>query len=115
MALIPKEAQIQRAIIDRLRFLGVLAVHVANEGQRSAKAGKRLKGEGMRPGFPDLLCYQDGRHALLEVKRPKYRPSSVSDNQHECHALLAEQGFAVAIVTSQDEAIDALRIAGFRV
>jgi len=115
MALVPKEAQIQRAIIDRLRFLGVLAVHVANEGKRSERAGARLKGEGMRPGWPDLACYQDGRHALLEVKRPGYRPSSVSDNQRACHALLDEHGFPVAIVTSQDEAVDALRMAGFRV
>jgi len=112
---VPKEAQIQRAIMARLQFLGVLAVHIPNEGKRSARAGQRLKGEGMRPGWPDIAAYQNGRHALLEVKRPGYRPSAVSDSQKDCHALLDEHGFPVAIVTSQDEAIDALRIAGFRV
>lgn len=110
---VPKEAQIQRAILDRLRLRGVLCVHVANEGQRSARTGARLKGEGMRSGWPDLACYQAGRHALLEVKRPGYRPSAVSANQRECHALLEGQGFAVAIVTSQDEAVEALRMMGF--
>ena len=111
----PKESLVQRAILDRLRFLGVLAVHIPNEGKRSARSGQRLKGDGMRAGWPDLACYQNGRHALLEVKRPGYTASSVSQNQRECHAILDEHGFPVAIVTSQDEAVDALRLAGFRV
>lgn len=105
------EALIQRAIIDRLRLLGVLAVHIPNEGKRTAATGRRLKGEGMRPGFPDLVCYQHGRHALLEVKAPGGR---LSPSQRETHGELARHAFTVAVVTSQDEAVEALRERGFR-
>jgi len=106
------EAAIQRAIIDRLRWHGILCVHVANEGRRTTREGRRLKGEGMRPGFPDLACYQHGKHALLEVKAPNGR---LSDNQRVTHAELGRHGFLVAVVTSQDEAVEALRASGFRV
>jgi hypothetical protein len=105
------EALIQKAIIDRLRWAGILAVHIPNEGRRDPRTGQRLKGEGMRPGFPDLACYQHGRHALLEVKAPRGR---TSDAQIEMHAELARHAFTVAIVTSQDEAVEALRERGFR-
>jgi hypothetical protein len=105
------EALIQRAIIDRLRFCGVLCIHIPNAGKRSAIAGRRLKGEGMRPGWPDLACYQHGRHALLEVKAPKGR---LSPAQVECHAELGRHAFTVATVTSQDEAVEALRERGFK-
>lgn len=105
------EATIQRAIIDRLRWHGILCVHIPNEGKRSAIAGRRLKADGMRPGWPDLACYQDARHALLEVKAPNGR---LSPAQQECHAVLARHGFVVAVVTSQDQAVAALREAGFR-
>lgn len=105
------EAILQRAIIDRLRFLGVLAVHIPNEGKRSAVTGRRMKGDGMRPGFPDLACYQHGKHALLEVKAPGGR---LSDSQRSTHAELGRHGFLVPVVTSQDEAVAALRVAGFK-
>lgn len=106
------EAAIQRAILDRLRWHGILCHHSPNEGKRAAITGKRLKGEGMRPGWPDLACYgQNGEHALLEVKAPKGR---LSDAQRECHAELARRGIAVRTVTSQDEAVAALRAAGFK-
>jgi hypothetical protein len=104
------EAAIQRAIIDRLRWHGVMAIHVPNAGKRSAIAGRRVKAEGLRPGFPDLVALQGGRCAFLEVKAPKGR---LSPAQVECHAELERQGFGVAVVTSQDEAIAALRARGF--
>jgi hypothetical protein len=106
------EAQIQRAILQRLQWLGILCVHIPNAGKRSAIAGRRLKGDGMRPGWPDLACYQHGKHALLEVKAPKGR---LSPAQVETHGELGRHAFTVAVVTSQDEAIEALRERGFRV
>ena len=104
------EAAIQKAIIDRLRWHGVMCIHVPNAGKRSAIAGRRIKAEGLRPGFPDLVALQGGRAAFLEVKAPKGR---LSPAQVECHAELARQGFDVAVVTSQDEALAALRARGF--
>jgi hypothetical protein len=68
----------------------------------------------MRAGFPDLACYgPNGRHALLEVKRPHYSPSDVSDDQLDVHARLRGLGATVAIVTSIDDAVAALRAAGW--
>ena len=111
---VPLESAVQRAIIDRLRMRGVLCVHVPNAGKRSVVAGRVLKADGMRPGWPDLACYgAGGRHALLEVKRPGYTASAVSDAQRDTHALLASLGVACAVVTSQDEAVEALRSFGW--
>ncbi len=89
---------------------GVLTVHVPNAGKRTAIGGRMLKADGLRPGFPDLLCYMDGgRHALLEVKRPGYTASAVREDQHAMHDQLRAHGIPVAIVTSQDEALAALQ------
>ena len=111
---VPSEAQVQRAIIDALRLRGIYAVHIPNAGKRSVVAGRRLRGEGMAKGFPDLAVYgPHGRHALLEVKRPGYAPSAVSDDQLAVHERLRGLGAAVAIVTSIDDALAALRDAGW--
>lgn len=105
------ERAIQMAIIDALRFSGVMAVHVPNAGKRSGRAGVRLKGEGMRPGFPDLVCYgPGGAHALLEVKAEAGR---LSPAQVECHEDLRRRGALVLVVRSVDEARDGLRAAGW--
>lgn len=107
------EAAIQKAIVQRLRWHGVLCHHSPNEGKRAAVTGKRLTGEGMRPGWPDLECFGQTRdeRAFLEVKAPKGR---LSPAQIECHAELTRRGQFVRVVTSQDEAVEALRSAGFR-
>lgn len=109
----PKESAVQIAIRQRLIFHGVVAAHVPNGGKRSLAAGRRLKAEGMIAGFPDLVCVGDGgKVAFLEVKRPKYSPSDVSDEQRDMHDMLRRKGHHVAIVTSQDEAVAACRDAG---
>ena len=106
------EAAIQRAIIDRLRWHGVLVVSVPNEGRRSTREGYRLKQNGMRPGFPDLIAMQRGLVAFLECKAPGGR---LSEAQAEFHRELERHGMAVATVRSQDEAIEFLRGEGFDV
>jgi hypothetical protein len=110
----PSEAQIQRSIIDTLRMRGVMAVHVPNAGKRSVIAGRRLKGEGMRPGFPDLLVFGNSRDEIMvmEVKAAK---GSLSDNQRECIAELERRGVPVAVVRSVEEAIAAIHAAGWAV
>lgn len=104
------EALIQRAIIDRMRLHGVLCVAVPNEGRRTSREGRRLKGNGLRPGFPDLIVMQRGLVAFLEVKAPAGRLTEV---QQACHAELERVGMVVTTVRSQDEAVLALREAGF--
>ena len=104
------EGLIQRAIIDRLRFAGVLCVAVPNEGARSMREGRRLKSNGLRPGFPDLIAIQRGRVAFMEVKAATGR---LSPAQSEMHAELERQGVAVGVVRSQDDAVLFLRSLGF--
>ena len=58
------------------------------------------------------LIGDGGKVAWLEVKRPGYAPSAVKESQHEAHDMLRRKGHHVAIVTSQDEAVAALRDAG---
>jgi len=120
--LVPLEAAVQIAVIDRLRILGVWTCHLQNEGRIEGTAhqrmirGARRKAQGVRTGAPDLLCvHRDGRVAWLEVKRPGYRPSDVKPAQVECHEDLRERNQHVAIVTSQDEAVEALRGFGWRI
>jgi hypothetical protein len=104
------ESAIQIAIIDRLRWLGILAVSVPNEAKRSVTTAAALKARGMRAGFPDLICMAHGRVAFLEVKTATGR---LSEHQRLMHDLLRWHGMFVTVVRSQDEAVAALRGAGF--
>ena len=103
------ERAVQMAIIARLHVHGVFTCHIPNAGKRGKVTGARLKQEGMRPGFPDLYCAANGRHVLLEVKAASGR---LSPNQIECHADLRRRGVCVAVVYSQDEAVEACVAAG---
>lgn len=116
----PSERQTQRAILQMLgyAFPQVLVWHVPNgaylgdnEQSRKRTMGMLL-GDGLKPGAPDLACYWNHGHALIEVKRPGYSPSEVSPKQREIHAQLTEMGFAPAIVTSPEEAFEFLRERG---
>jgi hypothetical protein len=102
------EAQIQRAVIDALRWHGILAVHNANEGKRSVIAGRVMKQNGLRPGWPDLGCYgrNEGEHGLMEVKADTGR---LSPAQVECHDELRRRHVRIAVVRSVDDAIAAVR------
>ena len=108
----PNERQTQRAILAMMGrcFPQVFVTHVPNGAHLAGgdvarfKQMGALKGDGLKPGFPDLACYWNHGHTLIEVKRPGYRPSDVSVKQLELHDKLAEMGFKPAIVTSPEEA-----------
>lgn len=57
-------------------------------------------------GFPDLLCVRRGEVVLLEVKSKggRMKPAQV-----DLHARLRAAGLAVAIVTTPEEALAAVR------
>lgn len=112
------EAQVQRAIIQRLQLSGIWAVHVPNGGARSEWSHMEAKRNGEVAGFPDLLLYKfGGKHGLLEVKKPGWkapRPGASATRKAWEHRLrlyeeLTDRGFDVAVVTSVDEAIAAIR------
>lgn len=106
------ERQAQRAIlamIGRL-FPSVLVAHVPNGGHLAGDKTARfkqmgaLKGDGLKPGFPDLIAVWNHGVGFMEVKRPGYTPSCISPAQNAMHDRLAELGFHVAIVTTPEEA-----------
>jgi len=117
---LPSERLVQRAILRMMGrcFPRVLLWHVPNGAYLGddEKARRRtmgaLLGDGLKPGAPDLACYWDHGHALMEVKRPGYSPSEVSLQQLFMHRQLAEMGFPVGIVTSPAEAFAFLRARG---
>ncbi|NNC17642.1 hypothetical protein HJC22_18145 [Corallococcus exiguus] len=58
------------------------------------------------PGFPDLLCCRRGQVVLLEVKSKRGRMELA---QVELHARLRAAGVVVAVVTTPEEALAAVR------
>ena len=72
--------------------------------------GGIMAGDGCKAGFPDLVCYWNGGHLLIEVKREK--GGVISDAQKALHERLSAIGWPVSIVRSQDEAHAALSGAG---
>ena len=58
------------------------------------------------PGLPDLLCVRRGQVVLLEVKSKggRMKPAQV-----QLHALLRAAGLVVAVVTTPEEALAAVR------
>lgn len=107
------ERQTQRAILAMLgrSFPCVFVTHIPNGAHLAGGDTARfkqmgaLKGDGLKPGFPDLACYWNHGHALIEVKRPGYSPSQVAPAQLAIHATLAECGYPPAIVSSPEEAL----------
>lgn len=119
----PEDA-VQMAIIQRLAFHGIVCAAVRNEGKRSTIGGHMAKKSGLIGGFPDLVVMQPmGRIAFLECKPPNWKPpgekakgDAAQHYRRQCdvHDMLRRLGFVVGFVTSQDEACDALRAAGFK-
>jgi hypothetical protein len=113
------ERQVQRGI---LRMAGICfpdvlihhspnGAHLAGSNAARFKQMGALKGDGMKNGWPDLVCVWNHGLAFIEVKRPG-KAKNLSAEQIRIHAQLAECGFAVAIVTSSEEAFAFLKERG---
>lgn len=111
---LPTERQVQRKILEMCGtcFRDVLIHHSPNGAHLAGNDRARFKqmgallGDGMKPGWPDLICIWNGGLAFIEVKRPKL--GKVSPHQEGMHEVLTKMGFPVAVVTSQDEAYEFL-------
>jgi len=109
---VPTERQVQRSILDMMGklFPAVLVHHSPNGGHLAGDRQARfkqvgaLKGDGMKVGWPDLTCVWNRGVAFMEVKRPGWTPSRVSEQQLSIHDKLADCGFKPAIVASVEEA-----------
>lgn len=116
---IQTERQVQRAILAMcgVCFRDVLIIHIPNGAHLAGNTIARfkqmgaLKGDGFKPGVPDLLCLWspcDG--CFIEVKRPK--TGRTSDEQKAMQQRLIDLCWPVATVTSIEEAYTFLRQCG---
>jgi hypothetical protein len=67
------EQTIQRAIVQHLRVRGLpglVFLHPANGGFRTAAEAAIFQSLGVRPGASDLLLWHAGRSYALELKAP---------------------------------------------
>ena len=106
------ESELQQAIVKHLGSRGYHVVHVPNgsklpgSGEQRMRTGARLKREGLKAGFPDLIVYgHSGRVGHIEVKAPKGR---VSPAQEAVAAWLTAWGHNYALCRSIDDVTAAL-------
>jgi hypothetical protein len=100
-----REQQIQRAVVDHLRWRGVpgvFAFHPANGGWRSAVEAAILKSLGVVAGVPDIIIIHDGRCYGLELKSGRGR---LTDVQRSAHVAMRQAGATVCTVWGLDEAL----------
>jgi hypothetical protein len=106
------EQRIQKAVLDHLRWRGVIntfVFHPANGGARTAVEGAILKSMGVVPGVPDLILIHAGVVFGLELKS---RDGRVSETQAECHRRLRNAGARVAVAAGIDAAVEQLTVWG---
>jgi hypothetical protein len=116
---IPTERQTQRAILQMMgvAFPRVIVHHSPNGGHLAGNDEARfkqvgaLKGDGMKPGWPDLTCVWNHGTAYIEVKRPG-QARRVSPEQAKIHRELAECGYPVCVATTPAEAFAHLKERG---
>lgn len=113
----PTESQEQQLIFEWAEYqrgkypeLGLM-YHIANEGQRSAATGARLKAEGLKPGTPDIcLPVARGSFHALYIELKKRSVSAVpTDAQVERMKALALAGNAVCWCWGADAAIEIIK------
>lgn len=108
---VPTESEEQQALfrycsveMSRYPDLDMLA-HVPNEGKRTKTTGARLKREGLRQGYPDILLDvpRSGYHGLrIELKRRK--GSTITSDQKKWIIKLNKQGYAAAFCYGWEQA-----------
>lgn len=111
----PTEEQDQIALIEWFdqwapKPLRERLAAVPNGGYRMAKTAGRLKAQGVRPGFPDLLLLTPrGGYAGLIIELKRVRGGVVSPQQADWHTWLRAQGFFVQVCAGFEAAKDALQ------
>lgn len=72
---VPTEEQEQRWLAEYLDALGLVWWHTPNGGQRDVRVARKLAGQGVKPGVPDVVIVSrpplrpDARGVAIELKR----------------------------------------------
>lgn len=104
------EQALQIAFINSLRASspGVLAFHVPNGGKRTFREAQIFKALGVVSGIPDMVAlWPIGRAGFIEFKASA--KDDGTDIQKAMHMRLKAMGFPVAVCSSVDGALEALR------
>lgn len=104
------EEILQQQVVDHFRgqeakYGYPIVAAVPNAGRRNAWTGKKLKLQGMRAGFPDLIfLFPGGKVILVEMKA---QSGSLSKSQKDFNRLLDGIKFPHYVITgaTADEAI----------
>ena len=116
---VPREDQEQQTLAAWLDLAGVRWCHVPNGGTRRPVEAARFRGQGVKPGVPDVVvctpppARPDHKGTAIELKRQ--RGGEVSAEQLGWLAALEALGWAVALCRGADEAIDFLHSLGYRI
>lgn len=110
------EERLQSAVAKLLDHSGLLWCHVPNGGQRNAVTAAKLKGQGVKPGVPDLLVFDAPyeEDAMLEyyglaIELKNGKAGRVSEHQQRWMDDLKARGWRVEVCRSLDEVIALLR------
>ena len=108
------EHQIQAAFIEYCQWMATQdwryknITAVPNGGQRHPAVAMKLKKEGVKPGYPDVLVdIPNTKHPGLriEFKKPKGKQS---EHQKDWEERLTKAGYLYKVCYSTDEAIKVL-------
>jgi VRR-NUC domain len=103
------EEYIQRALVQLLERAvtpGVAWTHIPSGELRHRAVAGKLKGMGVKAGWPDLMFWHQGRTYGLELKTPTGR---LSASQAAVHEGLTAAGAIVAVAYGLDAAIAQLK------
>lgn len=118
--------QLERAhqivVAQYLDWLGVVWLHVPNEGIRSERQGAMMKKLGMKPGAPDILILTPppalpGKvGAAIELKPTKEESphAKPSKSQNDWLVRLIEANYAVTWCRGSREALRQIQAWGYR-
>ena len=116
---LPTERQNQRAILKMLGacFPRVLCHHSPNGAHLAGSPTARFKqmgamrGDGLKPGFPDLIClWPVAKGCFIEVKREK--TGRVSPEQYAMHEVIRTLHWPILVTFSPQEAFNFLQELG---
>ncbi|SRR5258706_6614158 len=116
MKLNKSEYEEQKELVMILRYHCILFCAVPNAAKRSPALANMLKASGMSAGVPDILIFEPitdplVRGIAIEMKSEKGR---ASEEQINWLAALERAGWVTRICYGCDEAIDFLRLLGFK-
>lgn len=106
------EAQLQRTVFAHIRARAapnMFCFHPANGGYRKPIEAAILKGMGVVPGVPDVICVHQGRTYALELKSEGGR---ATEKQLAAIAAMEAAGAYTAVAEGLDRALACLETWG---